>query len=61
MKLIKNLFKKRYKCCETCINLTPIGEGDHVCTEGKKPKMPLCEYEPTNEYMWCRGKKYMER
>lgn len=52
--------KKQNKCCECCSNLIPIGEGDHICTEGKEPKMTLCEYEPTNEYMWCDGKYYAE-
>ena len=21
------------KCCETCANMLPIGEGDHICEE----------------------------
>ena len=20
-----------FKCCETCANMQPIGEGDHIC------------------------------
>ena len=47
-------------CCEDCSNLIPIGEGDHVCMEGKEPKMPISEYLITEEYMWCDGKYYEE-
>ena len=52
--------KARGCCCETCINLVPIGEGDHICDEDPM-KMVLEDYAPTDDYSWCQGKKYIER
>ena len=44
-------------CCETCGEFTPIGEGDHIC--GADPhKMPVSDYSPTEDYLWCKGKHY---
>ena len=55
--------RREKKCCETCENLIPIGEGDHICYEcqsedGEPCIMPICEYEPTEDYMKCKGKYY---
>jgi len=45
--------------CETCGNLIPIGEGDHICYECKgEPVMVISEYTPTEEYLACKGKRY---
>ena len=49
--------------CETCENLVPIGEGDHLCYEvesddGLPAIMPIVDYEPTDEYMKCGGKRW---
>lgn len=46
------------KCCEECSNLIPIGEGDHICDASDIPTMVLVEYEPSEDYMWCKGKKF---
>lgn len=53
------------KCCETCGNLIAIGEGDHICYEvtaddGKPAIMPISDYEPTDEYFKCRGRKWTD-
>lgn len=58
--------KRQIAACETCDNCIAIGEGDHICYEVKsddeKPAiMPISEYVPTNEYLKCGGKKYVER
>lgn len=58
-----NMSKKRKNnqnaMCEYCENLIPIGEGDHICLEcGSEPKMVICEYCPTDEYMACGGKYF---
>jgi len=46
--------------CETCEELTPIGEGDHIC--GADPhKMPVSDYSPTDEYLWCKGTHYRRK
>jgi len=48
------------RSCETCDELTPIGEGDHIC--GADPhKMPICEYSPSDEYLWCKGTYYRRK
>ena len=57
--------KNKNKCCETCSNLTPIGEGDHICDavnsdNGRPFIMPISEYQPTSEYFKCEGLKYDE-
>lgn len=57
--------KKKVATCETCDNCIPIGEGDHIFYEVKSDDgnpliMPIYEYAPTNEYLKCGGKKYIE-
>lgn len=57
--------KKNKPACETCSNLIPIGEGDHICFEvessyGEPSIMPISDYMPTTEYLKCKGKKYDE-
>lgn len=52
---------KKKLCCEYCDNLIAIGEGDHICLEvksddGKPAIMPISDYEPTDEYLKCKGK-----
>lgn len=49
--------------CESCENLVAIGEGDHICYEcesddGSPCIMPICEYEPTEDYLKCGGRFY---
>ena len=41
--------------CETCVHLYPIGEGDCLCEMGIDSETPLCEWEPTEDYLWCGG------
>lgn len=58
---MKKKNKKQNKMCEYCSNIVPIGEGDHICYEcGDEPKMVICEYCPTDEYMACGGKCFVE-
>lgn len=44
--------------CENCQNLDPIGEGDHICDEDPT-RMPVSEYAPTNDYLWCGGAHFI--
>lgn len=45
--------------CDTCINLIPIGEGDHICLEcGDEPILILDNYEPTDDYYKCGGNEH---
>lgn len=52
--------RKKIKGCEYCENCIPIGEGDHMCFECDVPKMVISDYLPTEEYMACNGRMYME-
>lgn len=52
--------KKVCKCCETCVNFLPIGEGDHICEEDPTI-MPVSGYEPTEDYFQCGGRKWKEK
>lgn len=45
--------------CETCEHLIACGEGDHICDAGEN-KVPIMDYSPADDYMWCGGKKYKE-
>jgi len=51
--------KKKVVTCEMCDNCIPIGEGDHLCDECQE--IVISEYSPTDEYLKCGGKKYVER
>ena len=42
---------------EKCIELCAIGEGDHICNVDPH-KMPVSDYQPTGDYLWCRGKHF---
>lgn len=61
----KPVQRKRYKIkqnvtCEQCINCMYIEHGDMYCDE--KENMPLVydEFYPTEEYMWCQGKRFIK-
>lgn len=51
--------KKINKCCETCGQFLPIGEGDHICEESLL--MVVSGYEPTEDYFQCGGRKWEEK
>lgn len=51
---------KTQKGCEYCGNCIPLGEGDHICYECGEPKIVICEYEATEDYMCCNGKYFEE-
>lgn len=51
---------RRLTRCENCQNLNPIGDGDHICDESPT-RMPVCEYGPTGDYLWCRGKYFISK
>lgn len=46
--------------CETCGNLIPLGEGDHMC-DVDPSQLVLEDYEQTEDYFWCHGKYWKER
>lgn len=54
---LKEIVGKVCVSCETCENLIACGEGDHICDAGDG-KVPIVDYEPTADYMWCCGNKY---
>lgn len=54
---------KRYKCCETCGNMQPIGEGDHICDaccshDGSPTALVLESYIPGDDYFICEGSRW---
>lgn len=40
--------------CEKCENCTAIGEGDFICIAEEEPKTVISDYEPTDDYAWCK-------
>lgn len=46
--------------CETCEHLIACGEGDHICDAGEG-KVVLSDYEQTDDFYWCKGRKYKEK
>lgn len=49
-----------FKCCETCANMQPIGEGDHICDaccshDGSPTALVLESYIPADDYFICGG------
>lgn len=48
--------KRVNAACENCINLVPIGEGDHLCTE--KNEIVIEDYAPSDLYMICKGENF---
>ena len=48
------------RCCETCGNLIPVGEGDCVCHEFNRPIFPIKEYMQTEDYYRCSGEAWVE-
>ena len=50
--------RRTVNSCETCANLIPIGEGDHIC-DADPLRIPLCEYKHTEDYFWCGGSQYI--
>lgn len=41
------------------MNFIPIGEGDHICEDNLL--MVMSEYEPTENYFRCGGRKWEEK
>lgn len=60
VKFITGRYHEPAKCCNYCANCTPIGEGDHICTEFTPPVMVISEYEPTDEFNKCNGTMWEE-
>lgn len=48
---------KKEKSCFSCDHCIPIGEGDHICDEASPPKIVVIEYESTEDFLWCNGKR----
>ena len=46
--------------CEQCINCEYLEHGDMAC-EQKDDVLVYENFIPTKDYMWCNGKKFVER
>lgn len=54
---LKEIVGKVCVTCETCEHLIACGEGDHICDAGEE-KVPIIDYAPADDYMWCGGRRY---
>ena len=62
----KPVQRKRYKnrttvTCENCINCMYAEHGDMYCDEHDNFAYVYDEFCPTEDYMWCNGRKFIER
>lgn len=49
------------KICENCINCMYLEHGDMYCDEHDDFALMYEEFVPTEDYMWCNGKKFERR
>ena len=49
------------KTCEQCINCMYLEHGDMYCNEHENLELVYDEFCPTENYMWCKGKKFERR
>lgn len=52
---------KTVKTCENCICCMYLEHGDMYCDEHEDFALVYDEFCPTEDYMWCKGKKFEER
>ena len=65
-KVAKPVQRKRYKnkqniTCELCEHCMYVEHGDMYCDIHKDFADVYDEFCPTENYMWCNGKKFIER
>lgn len=46
--------------CDNCGHCTYLGEGDYVCGVGE-PVLVIDEWHPTEAYLACEGKSWIEK
>ena len=49
------------KTCEQCINCMYLEHGDMYCDEHEDFELVYDEFCPTEDYMWCNGRKFERR
>ena len=49
------------RTCEQCINCMYLENGDMYCNEHEIFELVYEEFSPTENYMWCKGKKFERR
>ena len=49
------------KTCENCTHCMYLEHGDMYCEEHDDFTFVYDEFCPTDDYMWCGGKKFEER
>lgn len=62
----KPIQRKRHKnkrniTCEQCINCMYVEHGDMYCDEHDEFEYVYEDFCPTENYMWCGGRKFEER
>ena len=50
----KKKAKPDNRCCESCVNCLPVGDGDHICNMDPS-KVVLEKYSFSGDYCWCGG------
>lgn len=64
--MAKPVKRKRYKnktiiICENCMNCMYEGNGDMYCDEHNEFALVYEDFCPTDDYLWCNKKKFVER
>ena len=52
--------RKKIVACENCINCMYEGSGDMYCDIHERFPYVYEDFCPTENYMWCQGKKFQE-
>lgn len=54
-------YNEKNKNCDDCVHCNYSGYGDMYCDEHEDFAYVYDEFCPTNDYMWCNGKRFIER
>lgn len=52
--------KKKDISCFDCVHSVYVGEGGFVCTECGEPKIVIEDFSPSEDFVACEGKKFIE-
>lgn len=46
------------KTCYNCEECICVGEGGFLCCANKEHKLVIDDFEPTDDFYWCKGRKF---
>lgn len=58
-KCCKKYGRKAQMICHECVLCFYVGNGDYIC-ENDPTAVVIEEWEPTEEFMRCKGKEFVE-